>query len=931
MYDQLAEELFQILKGFGKELTLFDSNGGRVYDPPAARRMFAEPDKMLLSVEEDGSNSSVGLFLSDSADMPTFEKLINTLRHLSTRYNVLFNVRKYNKKLSPKDFAYASLPVAECVIVETPFKDKHIQFRHDDTINTIFGEGISPLYGSIKTSYQKFGESRLIVKHTAKVNEEKRGSRSRNIHALFVENNQGEKFRFPVVHLSGARAWAQHINQNGSPHNQIGEWIVNNAVESSKLSSINKHIKHNRLTVNEEVGDLQSLIRQRIFEIRCQFNRLSRQRVYPVESLKLNFNRKLDEDQDMKREINRLGILLGIEGDHALAESLMPLVQLTKGEKMATNNSTFRRVVAVENANDLVEALTSEFGYKEGSAWNKNNKNIAFSVPEAFDAAQSYLDFSNSKYKVIEEPFDGSGGMPPSSPPPDKFLAYAQKWLKQATGGENLGHVGDDWSPKDLKQMSGKAVQLATGLKELLTGRLQVHPVAPTMKSSNPRTAAAVKVGQLLMPQAGLQNDMLHNYLSAIYEKMGAGESLTPVEKQVADKCITLVDSITNDVEEDVWRDNTVVESGRSEGDHVSTPKGPGVVTSCDGEWCHVELQHGANEAFMASEIEDANPEKLGTGSMKEISDIDEWFGKFDPFKFLNEQPPEQAISEGSSGSFEMEVSYGGNNDVPATIYYDSSPSEPMSQEQPGAEGECTITSVIIDDSGEDIVDQLDPAELDKLKMIAWDHIDDSEDTSDEEGPYHHQWGDDDPMDVARHADESLDEKVGVNPEKAHAHALDSFEIDNFFKNYGKDFNWSEDGNVDPEDLEYDSSYIVGDIAHYLVKLSDRYDQYEDSGLGVEDFQHEAKALFDNEVKPAMEAKGYVFDSPSQSPAAESDETDESVMVSDELPPAGLIIPGDVQHDFRTDVSSRNIKGGMTQTHPYAIQLARLRSLAGLR
>src|ERR1700759_1675187 len=99
MYDQLAEELFQILKGFGKTLTLFDDSGTRVYDPSSGRRLFLEPDKMMLSIDDDGSNSSVNMFLSQDADLPSFNKLINTLRHLSPRFNVLFNVKKYNKDL----------------------------------------------------------------------------------------------------------------------------------------------------------------------------------------------------------------------------------------------------------------------------------------------------------------------------------------------------------------------------------------------------------------------------------------------------------------------------------------------------------------------------------------------------------------------------------------------------------------------------------------------------------------------------------------------------------------------------------------------------------------------------------------------------------------------------------------------------------------
>src|SRR5664279_4991908 len=133
--------------------------------------------------------------------------------------------------------------------------------------------------------------------------------------------------------------------------------------------------------------------------------RLSRQRVYPIESLILDFNRILNEDQG--NEIARLGILLGIGRDHPLAESLLPIVYLTKGENMKNTNPLFHRVVALENADDLVGTLTSEYGHKQGTSWNRNNRNVVFFMPEAFADAKDYLNFTNTKYKVMkEEPED---------------------------------------------------------------------------------------------------------------------------------------------------------------------------------------------------------------------------------------------------------------------------------------------------------------------------------------------------------------------------------------------------------------------------------------------------------------------------------------------------------------------------------------------
>jgi hypothetical protein len=189
LFNDLSEELFQILKGSGKQLTLYDIKGNRTYEPSEARRVFVEPDKMMVGVHEAGSDSEVAMYLSDTTDVNDIASLINTLRQISTRYNVLLNVRKYGHELSPSDFAYQVSAVHEAA-----------------------------MYGSTKTSYQRIGETRLVVRHARPVNADITGSRSRNILSLFVETKLGERFRFPVRHLSGARAFAQHLSQGGAPH-----------------------------------------------------------------------------------------------------------------------------------------------------------------------------------------------------------------------------------------------------------------------------------------------------------------------------------------------------------------------------------------------------------------------------------------------------------------------------------------------------------------------------------------------------------------------------------------------------------------------------------------------------------------------------------------------------------------------------------------
>jgi len=114
-----------------------------------------------------------------------------------------------------------------------------------------------------------FPEStRLVIRHTKAVNEEVRGSRSRNIKGLFIENSAGERFRFPYKYLNGAKSMANHVSHGGTPYDAIGESILAMCEEVSQVNQFIRHVRSNKLVneANEKIVEtckrqLQSLKR----------------------------------------------------------------------------------------------------------------------------------------------------------------------------------------------------------------------------------------------------------------------------------------------------------------------------------------------------------------------------------------------------------------------------------------------------------------------------------------------------------------------------------------------------------------------------------------------------------------------------------------------------------------------------------------------
>lgn len=506
LFDNLSDELFQILKGSGRTLTLYDVHGNKTYEPKLARRVFAEPDKMMVSVNEMGSDSEVKLYLSQSTDLNDVEKLITTLRQISTRYNVLFNVRKYGRDLSPKDFAYQTEPVAE-----------------------------SSMWGSTKTSYQKFGNCKLIVRHRNPVREGVMGSRGRNILNLFVETKLGERFRFPVIHLSGARAFAQHLNQGGSAHDATALHIVELAEESTHLANVSRYLRHAKGSLCENVETVGSLIKERLTAIRSQLQAFSRPRGYTrmveARTKQSSVNLQESHSDELHSEVSRLAEMLKIDSNHALAESLMPVALLTLGVHMNEQfNEMFHQVVTLEDSagvDALVEALVDEYGYDD-AVWSRNDNSVAFMALEAFEDATGYLNMVESSYQIMEDD--------------DKFLAYAKHWY--VTRNKEAGE-GDVLS----RDQESAAEQLADGLKQVLSGQKPANAVYPESSPgfTNAGAKFAFTLGLYLEPKAGMKNDALFTYISNIVNKLQEGKKLTQTEALIATKLVDMVGEPKNE------------------------------------------------------------------------------------------------------------------------------------------------------------------------------------------------------------------------------------------------------------------------------------------------------------------------------------------------------------------------------------------------
>jgi hypothetical protein len=162
------------------------------------------------------------------------------------------------------------------------------------------GEGSmteSKLWGTSKTSYQQMGEAKLIVRHTQPVNYAHAAGRTLHIESIHVENSQGERFKYPVKHLNGARALATHVAHGGTPYDGIGQHITGLSEELNKLRMFKGYVDRNSM-VSEAMGTIQTKVYERIDQVKKEIRSLQNQSYYEsfAESFVVNDAKEIPED-----------------------------------------------------------------------------------------------------------------------------------------------------------------------------------------------------------------------------------------------------------------------------------------------------------------------------------------------------------------------------------------------------------------------------------------------------------------------------------------------------------------------------------------------------------------------------------------------------------------------------------------------------------
>ena len=254
--DNISQDLFKKLRSRFPNLTIGDQAGTVTNNPEEARFFdFAYTNdgtpigKVSVSIDENE-----GLVVLYSNDIVEYQddiskknwfNFLKELRVFSKKRMLDFSVRDINKSnLTKKDYNFLA-------------KNRTGDGKMNET----------KLYGTSRISYQNVGEARIMIKHTESVDQESAIGRTRNIGKIYIESPEGERFKYPFKHLSGARALARHVAEGGNTYDDFGKHIIGLSEEMAKLRKFKNYMGRSSVMAESLSGYLD-IVKERIATVK---------------------------------------------------------------------------------------------------------------------------------------------------------------------------------------------------------------------------------------------------------------------------------------------------------------------------------------------------------------------------------------------------------------------------------------------------------------------------------------------------------------------------------------------------------------------------------------------------------------------------------------------------------------------------------------
>ena len=387
--NDIANKTMRLMQGSGHRMRMFDASSGKsVATPDEARFFYVKDPNMMVHIDDNTNELKFHIGEDVDIDNPEINNMMNQLKSLARTNMLDFDIRSFGKHIEPKNYAYK------------------VKQNQENTMNDLFNEGMGPLSGSSRTSRQTLENVRLILKHRAPVNEESRGSRSRNISAIFVETSEGERFKYPFLHLNGARAMARHIASGGETHDMVGEAIIELSSNLAQLKEFTKIVDRQQL-VNENNRKVVLNVRRSMNSIKERVQRIQSARGYAkfVEDIALK-----GEKTNAEISEETLDSYVQKFTKSSFEESLKDILPLVHRVNEDEDEITSRRDNQTERVKEIISATVRKTGERVNTITFGEPSNPEYDydkIKKQFAEPRTPEQAAEQKISKIAMTFDG--------------------------------------------------------------------------------------------------------------------------------------------------------------------------------------------------------------------------------------------------------------------------------------------------------------------------------------------------------------------------------------------------------------------------------------------------------------------------------------------------------------------------------------------
>ena len=271
----ISQDLFDKIRSRFNNLEMGDETGAVTIDPQSA--MFFDFD----FVQEGSNLGRVSISLNDLGSLKVYYSQGITENQDDPAKQLWYGFLKEMRMFAMRRLLrFDTRDIAKTNLDKNDFQHLATAQRPREEESNNMNESKWNQKSTKKTSRAARGATEVIVRHNKSVDAESVGSRSRenNIKAIFIQNRDGERFKYPFIHPAGAFAMAQHVDHGGAPYDAPGKAIVKMSEQIAQLQEFHRQVKP--ASMHADAMGISARAQGRLSELRAQVESLGKRAHY---------------------------------------------------------------------------------------------------------------------------------------------------------------------------------------------------------------------------------------------------------------------------------------------------------------------------------------------------------------------------------------------------------------------------------------------------------------------------------------------------------------------------------------------------------------------------------------------------------------------------------------------------------------------------